>query len=418
MDRNSFDLQPLLNDNNDSNIRRPHHTKRLFRRTSGTFSSMRRYRWLMLALIFMLILTGFVLIYHCPENYCFIQKPTYTIAPPPAPLQIDINFVPYDTIQHDNFEFNINGSDVMVFLHIQKTGGTTFGKHLVEDIDLDSPCACIRKPKKKRKKKKNHHRNYRDSDRPKRKLKCDCFRPNGQASNWLFSRYSTGWKCGLHPDWTELTECVDGYLNSVEKLDQRRYFYITFLRHPVGRYLSEFRHVQRGATWKTSLHKCNGKPATREELPPCYDDTESEDWFGVELPEFMNCSSNLATNRQTRMLADLKLVNCYDTTTMSSKARDLIMLNSAKTNLRKMAFFGLTEKQHESQLLFQHTFDLQFKIPFIQFNETTSSKEKHELDQDTIDRITEMNYLDMELYEFAKDLLEQRIQDLHTMSAD
>ena len=26
------------------------------------------------------------------------------------------------------------------------------------------------------------------------------------------SRYSTGWKCGLHPDWTELTSCVDPYL--------------------------------------------------------------------------------------------------------------------------------------------------------------------------------------------------------------
>ena len=32
------------------------------------------------------------------------------------------------------------------------------------------------------------------------------------SKNWLFSRYSTGWKCGLHPDWTELTGCVDTYL--------------------------------------------------------------------------------------------------------------------------------------------------------------------------------------------------------------
>ena len=411
---NDFDLEPLIH----TNERRP--AKRLLRRTSGTFSSLRRYRCLMLALISMIILSGFFLMYHCPDYYCFAQKATHTIAPPPAPLQIDINFVSYDTIQHENFEFNINGSDVMVFLHIQKTGGTTFGKHLVQDIDLESPCACIRRPKKKHKKKKSkHHRNVRrtieEYDRPKRKLKCDCFRPNGQSSNWLFSRYSTGWKCGLHPDWTELTECVDGYLDSVEKiLTQRRYFYITFLRNPVGRYLSEFRHVQRGATWKTSLHKCNGKPATRDQLPPCYDDVNRDDWEGVGLEEFMDCPFNLATNRQTRMLADLKLVNCYDTTTMSQKARDLIMLNSAKTNLEKMAFFGLTEKQHESQVLFQNTFDLQFKKPFVQFNETTSSKEKHDLDQDTIDRITEMNHLDVELYEFAKTLLEKRVQDLNT----
>ena len=31
-------------------------------------------------------------------------------------------FVSYDSILQDNFSFNINGSDVMVFLHIQKTG--------------------------------------------------------------------------------------------------------------------------------------------------------------------------------------------------------------------------------------------------------------------------------------------------------
>lgn len=48
------------------------------------------------------------------------------------------------------------------------------------------------------------------------KRRCECFRPNSVNSNWLFSRYSIGWKCGLHADWTELRECVDEYLNSKE----------------------------------------------------------------------------------------------------------------------------------------------------------------------------------------------------------
>lgn len=51
---------------------------------------------------------------------------------------------------------------------------------------------------------------------------------------------------------------------------KRRYFYITLLREPVVRYLSEFRHVQRGATWKTARHWCLGRQATSTELPPCY----------------------------------------------------------------------------------------------------------------------------------------------------
>merc|ERR1719361_3122212 len=189
---------------------------------------------------------------------------------------------------------------------------------------------------------------------------------------------------------------------------RRRYFYITMLRDPVRRYLSEFKHTQRGATWKGSIHMCNGQPASRAEIPPCYDDLNYDDWSDVSLEEFMNCSSNLANNRQTRMLADLRLVHCYNTSFMSSKARDMIMLNSAKTNLEKMAYFGLTEKQHESQVLFQHTFDLHFKTPFVQFNETTSWNAESDLNQDTIDRITELNHLDVELYQFAKTLMESR----------
>ena len=80
----------------------------------------------------------------------------------------------------------------------------------------------------------------------RRKLKCECFTPNGrykdkngevdvtagEGRNWLFSRYSTGWRCGLHADWTELTGCVDNYLSGLEpEVRERRYFYITFLRY-------------------------------------------------------------------------------------------------------------------------------------------------------------------------------------------
>ena len=83
------------------------------------------------------------------------------------------NMVTYHDILEDNFTFNVSSkTDVMVFLHIQKTGGTTFGRHLVEDIDLARPCECHRKNKKRR-----------------RKFHCDCFRPGTEDSNWLFSRY-------------------------------------------------------------------------------------------------------------------------------------------------------------------------------------------------------------------------------------
>lgn len=42
----------------------------------------------------------------------------------------------YEEVLNEDFQFDMDAHDVMVFLHIQKTGGTSFGKHLVRDLDL------------------------------------------------------------------------------------------------------------------------------------------------------------------------------------------------------------------------------------------------------------------------------------------
>ncbi|XP_047208588.1 heparan-sulfate 6-O-sulfotransferase 2 isoform X1 [Girardinichthys multiradiatus] len=280
--------------------------------------------------------------------------------------------------------FNIKGDDVIVFLHIQKTGGTTFGRHLVRNIQLERPCECHAGQKK-----------------------CTCLRP-GKKETWLFSRFSTGWSCGLHADWTELTRCVPSRMDSREtqkNQPSRNYYYITILRDPVSRYLSEWRHVQRGATWKASLHVCDGRSPTVSELPGCY---SGDDWSGCSLQEFMDCPYNLASNRQTRMLADLSLVGCYNVSTMSEDERWPVLLDSAKRNLKGMAFFGLTEYQRKTQYLFERTFNLQFIAPFTQLNGTRASSV--EVPPETQERIRRLNRWDVELYDYARDLFLQRFQ--------
>ncbi|XP_077200018.1 heparan-sulfate 6-O-sulfotransferase 3 [Paroedura picta] len=304
--------------------------------------------------------------------------------------------------------FDMRGRDVMVFLHIQKTGGTTFGRHLVRNIRLEQPCFCRAGQKK-----------------------CTCQRPGAAAAaagegggvgvgggsavgadkgdTWLFSRFSTGWSCGLHADWTELTSCVPDAMERrggcPANRTLRNFYYITMLRDPVSRYLSEWKHVQRGATWKTSLHMCDGRSPTPEELPMCY---LGDDWSGVSLQEFMNCSHNLANNRQVRMLADLSLVGCYNLTFMNESERNMILLQSAKNNLKNMAFFGLTEFQRKTQYLFERTFKLEFISPFTQYNITRASNV--DISESVRKHIEELNFLDMQLYEFAKDLFLQRFQ--------
>ncbi|KAI5642282.1 sulfotransferase family domain-containing protein [Phthorimaea operculella] len=157
-------------------------------------------------------------------------------------------------------------------------------------------------------------------------------------------RRLSGNLCGLHADFTELTACVGGELDRHEgSAVHRRYFYITLLREPVSRYLSEYRHVKRGATWKGSRHWCQGRTASGSEVPPCY---TGDSWKGVTLQEFASCPWNLANNRQTRMLADLALVGCYNGTLRHRSAEtDRVLLASAKRNLAAMAYFGLTEFQ-------------------------------------------------------------------------
>ena len=89
------------------------------------------------------------------------------------------------------------GKDVLVFLHIQKTGGTTFGRHLVSNLIVRTPCICL----------------------PERK-KCNC--RNSADQIWTVNRYATGWRCGLHADWTELTQCVDKMLDKAEGSHRER----------------------------------------------------------------------------------------------------------------------------------------------------------------------------------------------------
>lgn len=214
----------------------------------------------------------------------------------------------------------------------------------------------------------------------------------------------------MHADWTELTNCVDEKLDEMEgHIAKRRYFYITLLREPIARYLSEFRHVQRGATWKGARHFCKGKAATANEIIPCF---TNENWEGVQLEEFTSCESNLAANRQTRMLADLELIGCYNRNYMHKSERERVMLASAKKNLQSMAFFGLTEEQKKSQYIFEETFNLRFAIPFEQNNATVSSHTLQTLTPDQAKTIASLNSLDVELYNFAKNLLNERFQKL------
>lgn len=300
-------------------------------------------------------------------------------------------------------KFDMRGHNVMVFLHIQKTGGSQFGGQLVKNLDIERPCRCSRR--------RGPLNLKTELAKPKLKNKrqCQCFRP-GSTSIWLFSRHHLGWPCGLHADWTEHHECVPKYMNTREgKNPQRRYFYVTIIREPVSRFLSEFSFVtSMGSMWNAATLRCKGRSPTKIELLSCFTEKNLSD---VTLNEFMGCPWNLAINRQTRMLADLRMSNCYNTSGISTSKRKKIMLESAIKNIQEMSYFGLMEHQAESQYLFEKTFNLKFFKPFPQItqNETRAGKIFPTLNNSVLDQIRNLNSLDAELYTFAKRLFFKRI---------
>ena len=146
------------------------------------------------ALVVLVLLTAFSLYFLnaflCPVHQC--ASTTYHDADQPLDKQTEIpknHRMLKGTRRLVSHAFSLTSRDVMVVMHIQKTGGTVFNRNLVQNLILERPC----------------------EDRGDNVFECK--RP---ASNqvWLYSRFSTGWVCGPHADWTELATRVPQILKN------------------------------------------------------------------------------------------------------------------------------------------------------------------------------------------------------------
>ena len=83
------------------------------------------------------------------------------------------------------------------------------------------------------------------------------------------------------------------------------------------------------------------------------------------------------------------------------------MLESAKHNLKELAFFGLVERQADSQHLFEAKFNIKFMVDFEQKRKTVASNTMTTPEQTRL--IEEYNSLDLELYKYATELFNHRL---------
>jgi len=144
--------------------------------------------------------------------------------------------------------------------------------------------------------------------------------------------------------------------------------YLTFLRDPVKRTISNIQHLQR--------------------IKPEYkNDSISEIFEEEHLSQ---------KDLQTRFLSDSPF----------KKPTHIDRLEESKKNLEKIKFIGIAERFEESIELIEHTFNWKLG-EILRLNQKKEDK-NNELSEDLLNKIKAINELDIELYEYACQLFEKR----------
>ena len=268
-------------------------------------------------------------------------------------------------------DFDLNG-DLLVFLHIQKTSGTFW-------IEIIKKSLLI----------------YENNE----------WNLNYNRKIELFINKYFG--CDEHAGYVELQNCIKNL--------PRKHHFITMLRKPQERYISEFEHVKRGATWSNSIKQCLEEPIYKKNCHLGF-----SDWSHVTWVEFLKCEHNLANNRQVRMLANYNEIgcdklNCWLKSSECSpelkRKYEQELLESAKKTLLSFSFFGLAEFENLSFYLFEKTFEnkLKFSANHIKQRESLVEKLFSSNYSSYENEINENNHLDLKLYEFANTLFFERV---------
>ena len=151
--------------------------------------------------------------------------------------------------------------------------------------------------------------------------------------------------------------------------------YITLLREPVARFFSSYYFIQR-----RPLHPMHRKVTTER--------------IGVE--DFIRLTPH-RQNLQCSLVAGIKNNGTCDERT----------LENAKENLVKsFSVVGICERFEESLMLIAKTFD--WEVPF--YENRKVSKTRPQIEPSAVEMIREHNRLDLELYEFGKNLFEEGLR--------
>jgi hypothetical protein len=175
---------------------------------------------------------------------------------------------------------------------------------------------------------------------------------------------------------------------------------LTVLREPVERVLSLLRYQN---------HLATGEPLYFSHASI----TELASRFREEVVKGFNAMLNTSDSRIIESLSNYQVRVISGGIIEPSYVLTRKDLDAAKRNIVGYKFLGLTERMQDSLDLLAYTFGWA-PITNVVMNETPKNVQHDDISPDLIDRIIELNQLDIELYAFAKDVFEQRNEEMRT----
>jgi hypothetical protein len=305
-------------------------------------------------------------------------------------------------LNNDRKQVSFNKTnDFIIFLHIGKTGGRYFEDKVVKYLKIFSEKEKTWKPVCYR---QTPDKKFNISARfycPRDENKVD---ENNFANNWFFSVKTFDLIYGLHSDFSNFKSRLQKIKQENKYLN--KFYFITFIREPIQRYVSEWYHIQyNGDLWsESSQNYCNKETL----MPECYSKRQPDN---ITLEEFIACKNNTGNNRQTRWLADYYHNGEFNCQIFNHENKKLLLQN-AKNVLVNLAYLGLTEYEHLSDMLFEKTFNniFMYKDKANRTQKAYASTILEKLNDTVIEQIRKLNDLDLELYKFAKKIFFERLE--------
>jgi hypothetical protein len=162
--------------------------------------------------------------------------------------------------------------------------------------------------------------------------------------------------------------------------------YITMLRHPLQRVISDIRQVERLP--EHHLHQL---------------------YHSVDLLTFVRhkAAAPEMRNVQTQMIAPNRTNRASE-----YQAAQAHNVEAAKQHLDSFEFFGLTERFDDSVALLNYTFGWRPTRQSVMLNTAPKTGAQKPLPQNVIDAILELNQYDLQVYEYAQQRFEARFRQM------